>query len=53
MSKVILVLFVIFLSSCFAPRYRYPSYYKKPTRREINKAMKYSDWRFSNIKKGQ
>lgn len=33
---------VFCLTSCFAPRYRYPSYHKKPTKREIKKAMKYS-----------
>lgn len=33
---------IVGLSSCFAPRYRYPSYHKKPTKREIKKAMKYS-----------
>ena len=33
---------IVGLSSCFAPRYRYPSYHKKPTKKEIKEAMKYS-----------
>ena len=43
MSKILFSLLVIVgLSSCFAPRYRYQSYHKKPTKREIRNAMKYS-----------
>ena len=41
----ILILAVILLASCSTPRY-YRKTYKQPSRREIKKAMKYSDWKY-------
>jgi len=47
MKKVMLIL-LVGLCSCnkYYRKYHYGSFYSKPTKREINKAMKVSDWRY-------
>ncbi len=47
MKKVMLIL-LVGLCSCnkYYHKYHYGSFYSKPTKRKINKAMKVADWRY-------
>lgn len=51
MKKVMLIL-LVGLCSCnrYYHKYHYGSFYSKPTKREINKAMKISDWMYEQPK---
>ena len=53
MKKVMLIL-LVGLCSCnkYYHKYHYGSFYSKPTKREINKAMKVADWYYQqpNVK---
>jgi len=53
MKKLMLIL-LVGLCSCnkYYHKYHYGSFYSKPTKREINKAMKVADWYYQqpNVK---